>query len=406
MISLPTVTPDEFEQYVRDCLTHLYDYPFLRDHPLVQIVVPDLNSASQVQVFRQILTEAIEQLRPSVGATFYSKQARPYNILTLRYIDQQQPQDVMHQLALSERQFYRDHPKAISLLSQTLWEKLTGQSMPVPRPTVSDISIESEIQRFNNRTELMRVDLKALLSGAISATHSLASQREVELTLDMSHELPIAGLPSSILRQTVLLLMSQLLIRVASGGELRLASDVAERHCRIVFTVEGGLDLAVLQEALTQTRSLQTLIETMGAALFTERLSDHEFCITLDVPLSHNTVLLVDDNPGMIDLFERYLAGQTGEPYHLLMATEGNAAVQLARAAHPNLIILDVMLPGKDGWEVLQNLKNHPTTQHIPVLICSVLDAYDLAISLGADAYLKKPPQQAEFLQALPRWLD
>src|SRR4051794_37912034 len=112
MTTLNTMTWEEFEPLVRDCLTHLYDYSFLRDHALVNVLVPDQTGAGQVQSFRQIMTDAIEGLRPETGATFHSKQARIYNILMLRYIDQQQPQDVMQQLALSERQFYRDHPKA------------------------------------------------------------------------------------------------------------------------------------------------------------------------------------------------------------------------------------------------------------------------------------------------------
>src|SRR5260221_13666205 len=130
MSALEAISPEEFEQQVRDSLSHLYDYSFLRENPLVQLVVPDMTGANQVQVFRHVMTEAIERLRPDTGATFHSKQARSYNILMLRYVEQQQPQDVMTQLALSERQFYRDHPKAIQTVAQILWERLTGAVMP------------------------------------------------------------------------------------------------------------------------------------------------------------------------------------------------------------------------------------------------------------------------------------
>jgi hypothetical protein len=123
---METISPQEFEQQVRDCLAHFYDYGFLREQLLVNLLVPNHTGATQVQVFRQIVTEVIEGLRPDVGAAFHSKQARIYNILMLRYIDQQQPQDVMQHLALSERQFYRDHPRAIQTLGQLLWERITG----------------------------------------------------------------------------------------------------------------------------------------------------------------------------------------------------------------------------------------------------------------------------------------
>ena len=67
-------------------------------------------------------------------------------------------------------------------------------------------------------------------------------------------------------------------------------------------------------------------------------------------------------------------------------------------------IILDIMLPGVDGWQILQKCKTHPETADIPVLICSVLDMQDVALSLGADAYIKKPPSREEFLSTLQAW--
>jgi CheY-like chemotaxis protein len=119
--------------------------------------------------------------------------------------------------------------------------------------------------------------------------------------------------------------------------------------------------------------------------------------------LKRRTILVVDDNPGMIDLLRRYLVGQ---PYQIVGVYEAKQAIQFARKSQPNVVLLDVMLPGQDGWEVLQNLKNHPTTRHIPVIICSVLDALEWAYSLGADGYLRKPPGQAAMLDELARWAD
>jgi CheY-like chemotaxis protein len=402
MTSPVTVTAEEFEQHVRDCLAHLYDYSYLREHPLVQLLVPDQSGAAQVQSFRQVITEAIENLRPDMGATFHSKQARIYNILMLRYIDQQLPQDVMIQLALSERQFYRDHPKAINTLSHILWEHVTGDAVShtVHEASAADISLESEVQRV--QSEQAQIDITALLEGAINATQSLASQHHVQVTLALKNELPQQGINGSVLRQAVLLIMSQLIVRFDGTGQLTLNGEVAERQCRITFMLNGETDDApTLSEGLAQNKSLRALIESIDAELNCEQRGDDSVLITLDVAQRQQTVLLVDDNPGMIDLFNRYLGGQ---PYHILVAPDGEQAIQLARQTRPGLIILDVMLPGKDGWEVLQNLKNHPTTRHIPVLICSVLDATELAMSLGADAYLKKPPSQGDFLDVLTQW--
>ena len=62
---------------------------------------------------------------------------------------------------------------------------------------------------------------------------------------------------------------------------------------------------------------------------------------------------------------------------------------------------VDVMMPFQDGWEVQQRLKSEPATQHIPIIICSVLDDPELAFSLGAVAYLKKPVSQTDLGEAL-----
>ena len=100
----------------------------------------------------------------------------------------------------------------------------------------------------------------------------------------------------------------------------------------------------------------------------------------------------------MITLFRRYLAGY---PYLVLTTDEADLALQLAKDSSPELIVLDVLLPQRDGWEILQSLKSHPLTQHIPVLVCSVLDSPELARVLGADGFLHKPPGETEFLGVL-----
>ncbi len=65
------------------------------------------------------------------------------------------------------------------------------------------------------------------------------------------------------------------------------------------------------------------------------------------------------------------------------------------------MIILDLMLPNRDGWELLQILHANPDTASIPVAVCSILDDPELAFSWGAQFYLKKPVGSLELLQAL-----
>ena len=87
----------------------------------------------------------------------------------------------------------------------------------------------------------------------------------------------------------------------------------------------------------------------------------------------------------------------------MLGAKEGEEGLRLATEGQPDIIVLDVMMPQKDGWEVLQTLHNSEATRHIPVIVCSVLDDARLALSLGAVDHLAKPVTRSRLLQALAR---
>jgi CheY-like chemotaxis protein len=82
-------------------------------------------------------------------------------------------------------------------------------------------------------------------------------------------------------------------------------------------------------------------------------------------------------------------------------ATRATAGLELAEQLVPDAIILDVMMPDMDGWELLQRLRSLPSTSAIPVIICSVFSDPELAFSLGASAVLSKPVKQADILETL-----
>ena len=102
-------------------------------------------------------------------------------------------------------------------------------------------------------------------------------------------------------------------------------------------------------------------------------------------------MLVIDDNESLIELFRRYLAGHRAV---VVGTTSGSQAVKIATQAHPQLIVLDVMMPQQDGWEVLQALRAHPDCAEIPIIVCSVLREHELALSLGANDTITKPVSQ------------
>jgi CheY-like chemotaxis protein len=110
------------------------------------------------------------------------------------------------------------------------------------------------------------------------------------------------------------------------------------------------------------------------------------------------TVLLVEDDPAFIYLIQRY-ADKGG--CRLVSTARGDEALELARREWPVLILLDIMLPGMDGWQVLRELKADASTSGIPVVLCSALSEEARGVEEGADGYLRKPVLYQDFMAAL-----
>jgi signal transduction histidine kinase/CheY-like chemotaxis protein len=111
-------------------------------------------------------------------------------------------------------------------------------------------------------------------------------------------------------------------------------------------------------------------------------------------------VLSIDDDIQVINLYQRYLQPQG---YTVLPLTDPNLAVETARRTQPIAITLDVMMPNRDGWQVMQDLKDDPQTREIPIIVCSLVQEEEKGFKLGATDYLVKPFLQDELLNALQR---
>ena len=114
--------------------------------------------------------------------------------------------------------------------------------------------------------------------------------------------------------------------------------------------------------------------------------------------MNNEKILLVDDNPTNLQVLFQTLEGRD---YNLLVAKNGEMALSIARKALPNLILLDIMMPGIDGYEVCRQLKADPTTQEIPVIFLSALgDTKDKVqgLAIGAVDYVTKPFQPDEVI--------
>lgn len=115
---------------------------------------------------------------------------------------------------------------------------------------------------------------------------------------------------------------------------------------------------------------------------------------------SGDIVLVIDDDPAAQDLMRRFL---TREGFHPETASNGEEGLRLARELKPAAITLDVMMPGMDGWTVLQRLKADPEVQDIPVVMLTMVDDKNIGFALGAADYMTKPINRARLSAILSR---
>ena len=108
-------------------------------------------------------------------------------------------------------------------------------------------------------------------------------------------------------------------------------------------------------------------------------------------------IMAIDDNPEAIDIICKYL----GDDYAVVGLLGGVDAVEKAKQIKPMAITLDIMMPRKDGWQVLRELKHDPETQDIPVIIMSIVDDQRMGFSLGAAEYIVKPVEKDILLRKL-----
>jgi len=122
----------------------------------------------------------------------------------------------------------------------------------------------------------------------------------------------------------------------------------------------------------------------------------------INLDSNDNLVVLVDDDVAMHDLIKRTISKLN---LTLIGATNSEKGMELIREVKPKLILLDVLMPGRDGWSLLKECKTDKELKDIPVIMISQLNQSNLAASLGANDYLTKPIDRTHFINTIQRLL-
>jgi signal transduction histidine kinase/CheY-like chemotaxis protein len=312
---------------------------------------------------------------------------------------------------------------------------------------INDILDVSKIEAGKMELDFEPVDLREVIKGVMSTAIALVKDKPVELKQSTPDDLPIIAADERRVRQILLNLVSNAakftdegFIRVAAesdGNEVRMSvtdtgTGIAQEEIESVFEPFTQVDASTTREhggtglGLTISNSF---VQLHGGRMWVESEigegSTFRFTLPIEGPPSHiqeleashdegallqpeeapgeesgPLVLCVDDDIGVINLYRRYLhlCG-----YRVFGLTDSRRVLSVAKRLNPYAITLDVMMPQKDGWDVIRELKDDSRTNDIPVIICSIVSEKERGMSLGAADYLVKPIMEDDLVTALER---
>lgn len=390
---------EDFFEQVKEVLSHLYDYPYLQTHPLADELAPGnrLPARERMRFLRTTILQAIDELNPGPDVPIRSLRARAYGVLSLHYVEGLMTKEMAKELAISVRQAYRDLRKAERHLATLLWvscPRASENSQEAASRLSRAALVRQEAERARGQPE--EVCVRTLVQGVMAAVDPLARQSAVQLEFLVSDGLNNMYADRQILRQALVTMLSRAVQNARPQSKVMLSaeSDGSQVRMRIQLTIRErsaspDLFLAPVRE----------LVTGLSGQFSSEVGPGQRASLLFSIPNRQSAVLLViDDNAELIELFSRYLAGQN---LQLIGARNGREGLRLAEESAPDVVVLDLMMPHQDGWEILQRLQNQKSTRHIPVIVCSVLDDPELAYSLGAAEFLAKPVSRAQLFRAL-----
>ncbi len=294
---------------------------------------------------------------------------------------------------------------------------------------INDILDLSKIEAGHMNLHPAAIPIDVLIKSTLSTTSGLIKGKPITLTSEIEPNLPIVHVDRTRIRQVLLNLLSNAAKFTDEGSitvrACRRGNDVsisiqdtgigipADKHALIFEefrqveedsgrTYQGtGLGLAISKRIIEMHGGTITVDSTPGIGstfTFTVPIApsktapelDPSVQVVLDDPPAPTRpiILAIDDDRAMIEILQSYLQA---EGFLVVGVTDSRKAVDEARRIKPMLIMLDILMSYRDGWEVLAELKHSNDLRHIPVVICSILDNHRIGVPPNASAYLVKP---------------
>jgi CheY-like chemotaxis protein len=402
-----------FLQDLRGALNHLYEPEYLRRSPLVGFFGLRGSVDAHVQLQR-VLTKAIEALEPPASQPSDTPAHWIYEVLFDRYVQQLSQQEVADQLGVCLRHMRRRQRVALETLAARLWEQmhrggpagaLPSAAEPVgPALLETGPSLNDELAWLENAPAEAPVALSEVLPSVLTWAQPLAARYDAHVSVAPFDGLPPLAAHPVAVRQMLLSVLSTAICN-AQSGQVDISAQLREQtvEIRVRSTTACPRRRTLSEDTVANLEVARELAERSGGALrVATGRAGGPFEATLGLPaaLEQLLVLAIDDNPDTLQLLRRYTSNTR---YHLIGKRDPEEGFRAAQELRPGIIVLDVMMPQVEGWELLARLQQHPRTAKIPILVCTVLAQKELALSLGARGYARKPITREEFLSALDR---
>ncbi len=295
---------------------------------------------------------------------------------------------------------------------------------------INDILDLSKIEAGKMQIVLDKVDVRKLVSDLVAMVKPLLDKNANALVVECDDDVGEILSDGTRLRQVLFNLLSNA-AKFTNRGSIRLSINRCERddrellrlsvsdtgvgmteeqlgkifHAFTQATPETSVKFGGTGLGLTISRHLCAMLggdlnvqsvagqgSTFSALLPLRRVpttdNDERQAPLLTAMACNDLALVIDDNHDDVGLIARQLEA---DGLTVLTAYDGESGLDLARSRHPAFITLDVVMPGYDGWAILQVLKADPTTAAIPIIVCSHVDGTRRAYALGASEFLQKP---------------
>ncbi|MBO6639708.1 MAG: response regulator [Roseitalea sp.] len=180
------------------------------------------------------------------------------------------------------------------------------------------------------------------------------------------------------------------------GGDITADSVLGKGS---VFTITVPMEVeAVAPEAMSEEAVDATLKD---AAAELRKFNDADKALSAGAGAntqSRGTVLVIDDDPEYLEIMDRMLRKESFSP---ILTSDPASALHLARTVRPSLMLIDVLMPDVDGWELVEKMKDDPVTRPIPVIMVSIMDDPKTNAPQLADGFMSKPVDSAKLRKTL-----